>query len=460
MAKFHITIARPDGFIHTAGFAEIIDSLSWSLSALGHEVIIAENAFSADGHNILFGAELLSPEQKLPANVVIFQLEQPTHPNFKYVQQLAQGRKIWEYNLSNMRQWRTDGYDVIHIPVGYTPNLTKIPKAATQDIDVFFSGWITDRRQKIVNDLRTKGMNVVAVNLTYGGARDQLISRAKVCLNMNHDGRTHFNIQRVSFLMANSKCIVTEHSSDQHNYGTILQGMADVVPYNQLVDACVRLVANKERRELFEKRSFEIFSQIDFVETVRQAVAELPKPNAILARYEEGCREGDMKEYLPFIRDNAKGKCLEIGVRDGGSTSAFLLGLEKNGGHLTSIDLADCSGLWEHPQWTFIQANTQTTPWGEILGHEHEHDVYDMALVDGDHSREGYLRDLNACYAMVRNNGLILSHDIAPAKTLEKDGGDYPSVAIGEEFKKFADSHGLVSFTLPGTYGMGVMVRK
>jgi predicted O-methyltransferase YrrM len=452
MAKFHITSIRPPGFLHTSGFAEIIDGLSWSLSALGHSVVIAENTFSQDGTNVLFGAELLSKEQQLPQNVIIYNLEQgAAHPAWENIKRLAKGKTVWDYNRKNVEEWRRLGYDCQHVPFGFTPNLVRIPNTEDQTTDVFFSGFPTPRRVKVFEEIRSLGLNLVTVDSVYGGARDLQIARAKVVLNVCHDGRTLFNAQRVSFLMANSKCVVSEISEDDADYADLDNGLVRV-PYDKLAEACDDMVRKANFRGSLEYMAFDAFSRRDYTSYVAKALESQPKTNPVLERYERGCREGDMKEYLPWLRANAKGNILEIGVRDGASTSALLLGVEKNGGCLISLDIVDCR-LWQHPQWTFFNRSRALY----ILPKE---PYYDMALIDGDHSRAGFLSDLHACYREVKNGGMIAVHDTHPPKTYEEFGGDWPSVAVGQEFDKFCKERGLTNFTLPGVQGMGVLVVK
>src|SRR4051812_12995080 len=99
-------------------------------------------------------------------------------------------------------------------------------------------------------------------------------------------------------------------------------------------------------------------------------------------------KDQDMYDYSPFLRSIATGNVLEVGVRDGVSTAAFLLGLDdKDTGHLWSIDLnPDCGGLYDHSRWTFVMGNS----------HDVEFDIpqLDVLFVDGDHSYEAALADL------------------------------------------------------------------
>ena len=173
----------------------------------------------------------------------------------------------------------------------------------------------------------------------------------------------------------------------------------------------------------------------------------------ISMRYKAGCEGGDMQAFLPWLREHAKGNILEIGVRDGASTSAFLLGIEEKGGHLYSFDIQECGHLFKHPQWTFTCKDSKLIDMQEGF--------YDVALIDGDHSPQGYWLDLNLCYNSVKLGGLIVSHDIDPVvgMTFEDSGGDCPSRLIRVEYFDFCSAKNLQHYELPGTYGMGVMVR-
>src|ERR1700739_1640183 len=104
MSRYNLTTIRPKGFVHSSAFAEVKESLAWSLTSLGHEVVSSENAFAASGTNIIFGAELISPSQTVPTNSTIYNLEQPTHPNMTNVRALATRLHlpVWDYSPRNI----------------------------------------------------------------------------------------------------------------------------------------------------------------------------------------------------------------------------------------------------------------------------------------------------------------------------------------------------------------------
>lgn len=158
----------------------------------------------------------------------------------------------------------------------------------------------------------------------------------------------------------------------------------------------------------------------------------------------------DVRDHLPFFR-SMRGTVLEIGVRGGVSTSAFLLGLEEAGyGHLYSVDIdAQCAVLFEHPQWTFIHASSRDVTkvlmdlplWVDVL------------FVDGDHSFEGVLHDLETYSKIVRPGGLILAHDVwqmRPAPWIE---------GVRPAFMKFVSETGWDYEIVEKSWGLGIIKK-
>lgn len=491
MAKYNVTRIAPDGFLHHQGFAEVQESLGWSLASFGHEVSNTYNWFSEQQEtNIILGAELLADFQRIPKNSILYNLEQPSHPHMAKVRRLAKesGCQVWDYSHRSIAEWKSEGIDAVHVPIGYTPNLTRI-QHSEPDIDVLFVGWITERRRSIIDQLKSSGINVYSSASCYGGARDNLISRSKVVLNVHHDGRDRFEIVRCSYLMANAKCIVTESSSDQDEYQD-LKGLT-TVPYRLLVDLCRSMVNSHEERLRMQEAAMESIRQRDLTVSVQSALdKEFPsiptvsvpsiiqhkmqrvqekrsylqegrdlrrkRDPRVQTRYTQAATVGDMKDFAPWMRDHAKGNIVEIGVRDGASTSAFLSGVEEHGGHVWSIDVQPCGHLFEsHPQWSFLQCNsTDIDAMCKFIPFE-----IDVLLIDGDHSRAGIIADFE--YArQVRAGGIILLHDIAPE---EKPEGCHDMSWPGDDVKRVYKElcarlpEGWTHEELPGKYGMGVL---
>lgn len=488
--KFNVTRVAQDGFHHHQAFAEVQDSLCWALASLGHEVAKTFNWFSEHGEkNIILGSEQMADWQRIPRNSVIFNLEQPSHPSIPSIKKLSQGLPVWDFSFGNLKLWEQG----LHVPIGYVPILTRIPKL-DKDIDVLFYGWPTPRRTALLDQLKQSGLNVVSTANCYGGGRDNLIARSKVVLNAHHDGRDMFEIVRCSYLMANSACVLTEPSSDDADYEDLRPGLA-TVPYRLMVDYCHSLVNSETEREKLGSLAFGLIRNRDFTQAVASALEHTTFQNGpsrpiqhaqqrqeqkqsylqqgrelsknghdprVAARFERARQEGDMRDFAVYLKEYASGEILEIGVRDGASTAAFLAGLERNDpskGHLDSIDVVDCAHLFAgHPQWHFHQLNSKI--YLEIVnGGAPLTKRYDIVLVDGDHSRAGIKNDLELAWKVTNSGAKILVHDITPERTCEEFGGDWPSIAVGEEYRAFCERMGCKHEELQGYSGLGVITK-
>lgn len=160
----------------------------------------------------------------------------------------------------------------------------------------------------------------------------------------------------------------------------------------------------------------------------------------------------DMRAHLPYLQKIACGNILEIGVRGGASTSAFLLGLEEHGGHLWSVDIDPSCGskFAHHPQWTFIHGNS--LKWDRVKQQISPRGLpVDILFIDGDHSLGGVLADLENYWEWLRPGGTILMHDVNEPMLPEVRMAMNQFLA-GKDWKHEirAESHGLAVIEVPG----------
>jgi len=191
--KFHLAHIIPHKRVHGLnGYKEVIDTVQWGLQQLGHVADYGLNSLSPTATNIIFGVQMLPVEtiNRLPPETIVYHLEQMRNLNAAdIVPQLhlaAQRFRIWEYSEGNVKGWQDLGAkNVLVVPVGYAPILRRIAKQPTQDIDVLIYGLPAKDRLDAFHYLCHSGLTTVFVCGLYGSARDELIGRSKIIVNVN-----------------------------------------------------------------------------------------------------------------------------------------------------------------------------------------------------------------------------------------------------------------------------------
>ncbi|MEQ1715201.1 MAG: tetratricopeptide repeat protein [Hyphomicrobium sp.] len=279
--KVHISIVAPAGNPHWQGFAKTAESFSQALAELGIETSLACNEMLEDRINIVFGAHLMSSHEaahKIPAGSVIFNLEQISgfgldrYPVYKNI---VSRFVVWDYSPRNIEKLKelSGKSNIVHINVGYTPNLTCVPQTADQTTDVLFYGSLNARRDAVLDEIRSYGINVKHLFNVYGKELDSEVANAKVVLNMHFYEDSIHEIVRTSYLMANRKAIVSECNLNTEIEPDILTAMRPV-PYNALALTCKELVRNATERSLLEAAAFQSFSRRSQSRYLMEAITE------------------------------------------------------------------------------------------------------------------------------------------------------------------------------------------
>jgi predicted O-methyltransferase YrrM len=148
--------------------------------------------------------------------------------------------------------------------------------------------------------------------------------------------------------------------------------------------------------------------------------------------------ECDVRTHLPLFH-SLPGRILEIGVRDGCSTAAFLSGASV---HVTSIDIdPKCAIDFNDSKWTFICGDSRKQEtYDRVRGC-----TFDVLYIDGSHEYEDVKNDLWTYLQIVSPGGVILMHDVLAE--------EYPGV-----WRAFNDFRpGVAKYIRPGSYGLGVI---
>jgi len=280
--KFHIVHVIPDPRLHgLRGYREVSDTLQWGLAALGHEVSVAENAFASDRTNIVFGFQMLSEAQieAVPTDTIVYNFEQLAGVSasaLKPAYRVAARRlRIWDYSEHNLSAWEAlqPAQRVAHVPVGWAPILERIPRDVVQDIDVLFYGVPGQRRLALYSQVCKTGASAVFACGLYGPARDSVIGRAKVVLNIDlNDSRRIFEVVRVSYLLANAKAVV----ATLQPHTLIEPDLRDAVafaPAESIAATCVELLANEPARRQLEARGEQAIRARDIRGILNRALA-------------------------------------------------------------------------------------------------------------------------------------------------------------------------------------------
>ncbi len=264
--SFQIVMCLPMGFSHSNCFLELAQTLQFALHSLGYQAEIS-HTFSFTARNIILGAHLLTtaftPHElaSLPADSILYNIEQMDIASLAMQSQLLryiQRFETWDYSLRNIERLHQAGINsaVKYLPIGYVPELTRIPEAAVEDIDILFYGSLCERRKVVLADLEEAGVRVHHAFGVYGAERDALISRAKIVLNMHFYDAAIFESVRVSYLLANRKAVVAECGPTTEMDEGLRDGV-ELAPYEGLAAACLALLRDEKRRREVAQRGYE-----------------------------------------------------------------------------------------------------------------------------------------------------------------------------------------------------------
>ena len=277
---YSIWIVSPAGYLHSRCFEELALALSEAFAELGYAAPIVIDPAAVEGVAVVLGANLLQQmPPPLPARLILYNLEQVQAGspwfNQAYID-LLRRYPVWDYSARNVAALAGLGVSASLCGVGYSPGLTRVPHSLVQDIDVAFVGSISDRRAAALQAMRNSGIKVFAGSGLYGAERDAVFARARIVLNLHYYEAQVFEIVRVSYLLANRLCVVSEAGLDQDLEGPFRNGVA-FVPYRDLVAVCRYLLQRPDERRRLANAGFEAFKARPQAAMLKAALASLPK---------------------------------------------------------------------------------------------------------------------------------------------------------------------------------------
>lgn len=253
--RFAVVVVSRPGYVHSEAFREIAETIYFGLRSVGADVTWSDQTFVPDRTPIVFGANLVRHPSELSSNSIVYNLEQLDDSSSWMTEEylgLLRTHQVWDYSSRNIEELRSRGVpDARHVPIGYVPELERISDGP-KDIDVLFYGSMNQRRQHVVERLRDAGIEVSTLFGVYGAERDAMIARARVVLNVHFYEAKIFEIVRVSYLLANGCCVLSEDGTDP-----IEEEFQDAMAfstYDGLVQRCLGLLGDEPLREQYGRR--------------------------------------------------------------------------------------------------------------------------------------------------------------------------------------------------------------
>ena len=255
--RYAVTLVCPEGYIHCLALMEIAETLHYALVNIGADSMLTDNLNEPGRRQIVLGAHLLSRflMGPLKPDSIIYNFEQ-VDPDSPWLDEsylnLLRTHEVWDYSERNIALLRQQGVvNIQHLPLGYAAQMERIAPE-TQDIDVLFYGSINPRRQTVLDELKASGLNVMQVFGLYGPERDKLIARSKLVLNLHFYESRIFEIARVSYLLTNGICVVSEDGPDPVEQSYL--GALAFAPYEDLASTCAALINAPETREAIARQ--------------------------------------------------------------------------------------------------------------------------------------------------------------------------------------------------------------
>lgn len=174
--------------------------------------------------------------------------------------------------------------------------------------------------------------------------------------------------------------------------------------------------------------------------------------------YEHLCSQpSDINEHLPTLHDLAvklgAKTIIELGVRTGVSSVAWLTALQQTGGHLWCVDVAPAPPMvTSHQQCTFVSGEDLSA---DVLDQLPEQ--ADIVFVDTDHRYDLTKAEIETYSARVRPGGCMVFHDVAVETFEHHPPGTEPPFPVRKAIDEWAERDGLQVDRYENNNGLAVV---
>ena len=234
-------------------FVELVETLRYELEQQGVPSIVSTDGFPEPRPELVYvlippheyvaleGEEAL-PEDAILRRTIFICAEQPNTVHLDHNIELSRrAGAVFDINARSAGHFRRAGIHARHLQLGYSKLLDRFDPQAERDVDVLFMGALTRRRTKYLNGCARALARHDCYLLFSDNSRPNrgpstsflttakwdLLTRAKVVLNVHQGDEPYFEWLRVLDAVHAGAVVVTEHSS----------GMTPFVPGQHLLAA-------------------------------------------------------------------------------------------------------------------------------------------------------------------------------------------------------------------------------
>lgn len=152
---------------------------------------------------------------------ILYNTEQTTRQDFNFRDfKNPLIKEIWDYSEINIENFKKNGITNVKLVKPkiwneYAQKLSSYNTTNDYEYDVVFVGWVQERREKILFDLKKENIKTLILSEHFLDERDKLISKSKILLNMHFDDDYKiFEIVRCFPWLDVNKIVVSENSLD------------------------------------------------------------------------------------------------------------------------------------------------------------------------------------------------------------------------------------------------------
>lgn len=163
----------------------------------------------------------------------------------------------------------------------------------------------------------------------------------------------------------------------------------------------------------------------------------------------------DISAHLPRLFELASRphvKVIELGVRNGDSTSAFLAAADEQAGEVWSVDIAHprVPGEWHDLPFWYVTVDD------DLKVADRLPDQVDVLFIDTSHTYEQTKAELELYAGKVKSGGVIVLHDTELERPEASPVSD-PPFPVATAVREFVEGRGWPVEWVEGCWGLGII---